>query len=247
MAPSASLSSIKSLLPASGSLLLVRPNEVGVTKEDIVAVQSIFKPEHDVTIQLDSLLDSKTYDSDAIVYGAFGVNPAVDFEVTQKVMKPGSMVIILESATNAFLSVDLLINGFVEPQTVSDTITTARLASHSLGAATTVTPATAPKVWKLAGEDDLDDLIDPDELLTEEDKTVPDKKTYTCGPKSEKKKACKNCSCGFAEELAGAPPPAVKSACGSCYLGDAFRCASCPYLGMPAFKPGESVKLALLY
>lgn len=105
-------------------------------------------------------------------------------------------------------------------------------------------------VWKLSASDALDEneLIDSDLLLDEDDLKKPDLASLKVGCEGTKKrKACKNCTCGLAEELEAEAKPIItttsNSACGSCYLGDAFRCASCPYLGMPAFKPGERVIL----
>ncbi|XP_019118849.2 anamorsin [Larimichthys crocea] len=108
------------------------------------------------------------------------------------------------------------------------------------------------KMWTLSandmGDDDVD-LVDSDALLDEEDLKKPDPASLKVSCRdSGKKKACKNCSCGLAEELeqesTGKQKTNLpKSACGSCYLGDAFRCASCPYAGMPAFKPGEKIVL----
>ncbi|KAM8750589.1 anamorsin isoform 2-T2 [Acanthopagrus schlegelii] len=111
------------------------------------------------------------------------------------------------------------------------------------------------KMWTLSAndmDDDNVDLVDSDALLDEEDLKKPDPaslKAPSCGEGAgKKKKACKDCTCGLAEDLeqeskGKQTTNMAKSACGSCYLGDAFRCASCPYLGMPAFKPGEKIVL----
>ncbi|XP_053304539.1 anamorsin [Spea bombifrons] len=128
------------------------------------------------------------------------------------------------------------------------------LSKHPVPVKPSVDPA-AVKLWTLSASDMNDenvDLLDSDELLDQDDLQKPLPSSLSsggCGEGGEKKrKACKNCTCGLAEELEEEKtqqisPKNAPSACGSCYLGDAFRCASCPYLGMPAFQPGEKVLL----
>ena len=66
-----------------------------------------------------------------------------------------------------------------------------------------------------------------------------------------RKRACANCSCGRREmeeaeergearpQLSDAELAKMKSSCGNCHKGDAFRCAGCPFLGKPAYNKGE--------
>lgn len=117
--------------------------------------------------------------------------------------------------------------------------------------------------------DDDDELIDENTLLDGEDFSRPVIQPPSCRPAAGKRRrACKDCTCGLAQRLeaedaakrATADQNLAKlradelaevdftvqgkvGSCGNCALGDAFRCDGCPYIGLPAFKPGEEVRL----
>ncbi|KAJ7667736.1 Fe-S cluster assembly protein DRE2 [Mycena polygramma] len=130
-------------------------------------------------------------------------------------------------------------------------------------------PATKKALWALSAPSAPP--IDAEALLTPADRARPVPTCEPVNASApRRKKACKNCSCGLREleeeELraskvvlldgsqtgeaekarlvrAAQAAPKATSSCGSCFLGDAFRCASCPYLGLPAFQPGEKVEI----
>ena len=98
------------------------------------------------------------------------------------------------------------------------------------------------------------DIINEDALLKESEGAQVTKQF--CGDKDvmQGAKPCANCTCGLKEIVEGNQSKLVsekgdlengnvESSCGKCYLGDAFRCASCPYRGLPAFEKGDKVKL----
>lgn len=118
--------------------------------------------------------------------------------------------------------------------------------SHAVGAASLLSAAPGAGADAIGGE-----LVDEDELLARDG---VEEGGAGCGPDAGgARKPCKDCSCGLAEVANGAAAAGAVAGgadmkpggkgCGSCALGDAFRCAGCPYLGLPPFKEGEKVEL----
>uniref|UniRef100_U5EZP7 Anamorsin homolog n=1 Tax=Corethrella appendiculata TaxID=1370023 RepID=U5EZP7_9DIPT len=176
-----------------------------------------------------------------------------------KLLKPrGKFIFKNESNSPEINRSNLLLSGFVNINLLENNHFLGEKPNYEIGSAAKLSFGKQAEnkekiaaVWKLNVDDD-EEQIDADELLDEEDKVRPSEESLRVCGTTGKRKACKDCSCGLAEELAGENQSKnqplktenAKSSCGSCYLGDAFRCASCPYLGMPAFKPGEKVQLS---
>nr|XP_016469389.1 PREDICTED: anamorsin homolog [Nicotiana tabacum] len=174
-----------------------------------------------------------------------------------RVLKPGGTVLLslssqLISKENSTHERTLLLAGFSDAQSSEaghSFVITAKKPSWKVGSSFSIKKVTKslPKVQI----DDDSDLIDEDSLLSEEDLTKPQLPSVGDCEVGKTRKACKNCTCGRAEAETKVQlgPTAEQlnnpqSACGSCGLGDAFRCSTCPYKGLPPFKLGEKVTLS---
>jgi len=98
------------------------------------------------------------------------------------------------------------------------------------------------QIIKLSDTDlDDTDLIDEDDLIISYNLlmsglTIPDKISKKDCKTS--RKTCKDCTCGRADE--SLENKSKSSMCGNCYLGDGFRCNTCPSRGLPPFNPDET-------
>jgi hypothetical protein len=165
----------------------------------------------------------------------------------------GALHLNVPTSQVAAMKNKLVFGGFVNVVTASSTgdltVMTASKPAWEIGSAAKLSLKKSPAAARVVVPLTDDEFVNEDDLMDELPAAVL-AAPADGGGCSTKKRACKDCSCGRKElEDSGdmdAANAVKSSACGNCSKGDAFRCASCPHLGKPAFKEGEtSVKLSL--
>jgi len=164
-----------------------------------------------------------------------------------KILEPGALVVFCGLQETEAFRRNCIFSGFLVPEISEDgtnieKLIKAKKPDWEVGAKSEVKTQVASR-WTVYVDDD--EVLDDDMFLTEEDSEPA---PVIKGGKVPVKKACDNCTCGRAE---GKEPVKLTqemidnpvTSCGSCGLGDAYRCATCPYRGLPTFEPGKKIEL----
>ena len=195
-------------------------------------------------------------------YTSLSDDPSSALDAAYDSLAPGG-TLSLSNITLDIARTNLLLAGFIEIQAdPTHKSITAKKPNYETGKS--VTFAEREKQlkdaeWRAAMENDDGELADEEEL--EKLEGVNGGEDDGCAPTVVgKRMPCANCTCGLKEEMEEEGGPGEEkskvgtvptkeemqkaSACGNCGLGDAFRCANCPYLGMKPFKEGEKVVIS---
>lgn len=160
-----------------------------------------------------------------------------------KLIKPKGRLVLRELTKPDEITTTLKLTGFINIQSNDPNILICEKPNYEIGSSSKLSFAKKQndktkieKVWKIDNDDD--ELIDADDLLDEEDLQKPDPVSLKVCGTTGKRKACKDCSCGLAEELASENPiqsnPTQKSSCGSVsiflYMLLSFYFLICSYI-----------------
>eukprot|EP00817_Percolomonadidae_sp_ATCC50343_P002960 CAMPEP_0117427276 /NCGR_PEP_ID=MMETSP0758-20121206/7162_1 /TAXON_ID=63605 /ORGANISM="Percolomonas cosmopolitus, Strain AE-1 (ATCC 50343)" /LENGTH=251 /DNA_ID=CAMNT_0005212827 /DNA_START=11 /DNA_END=766 /DNA_ORIENTATION=- len=241
---------------------------VGDIKQD----QSQFKESYDV-IQVDNCFKIASVDDASLAFiGIFLGSTSLkglNTDTLYAKLMDGGVLHIMDISDSSDLEDELLMSGFDSIVCSDGKLKASRKATESTlfslneqkDISNQQQDQQQESIWEIDQFMD-DDLIDDDDALLNESDTCS--ATIVVDGQLQQRKPCKDCTCGRKEEYEieqqkkkqeeeeakkkKAPPVSFVSSCGSCGLGDAFRCSTCPYYGMPKFesKPGQTIRLTNL-
>jgi hypothetical protein len=162
---------------------------------------------------------------------------SVDYNFVFEKLQKNSTLIILNVNTPQSIIPSLKFSGFINVHAEGNIIIGEK-PSYEKGSSIQLPKVSNQNLWEQTSNDEF---IEEESLIDSTFYKKPELRE-DCSPKVSNKKACKNCTCGRAQ-LEEKELQTTTSSCGNCYLGDAFRCGTCPYLGLPSFKPGEKISL----